>query len=199
MTNNKNNTSPSDPSNDKPEEHVVTRNQSCKLCGDIGHISKDSEEQCHNCGRDHSNEECRLLRVTCLLCEGTNHVLTECHLYAMVDEVNQQVKQKLHQSLSKAGVEFEPKKAKHFVTTKRNNPSGRLQVIKNNRKKRERFPTIKMEYKKRELEDLLALEKPKKKKGINQVGKDLNLVTCYKCGDKGHYANKCPQKYPERQ
>jgi hypothetical protein len=78
--NNNNNASPSDPSNDKPEEHVVTRNQACKLCGDIGHISKDCEEQCHNCGRDHSNEECRLSRVTCLLCEGTNHILAECHL-----------------------------------------------------------------------------------------------------------------------
>jgi hypothetical protein len=53
MTNN--NISPSDPSNDKPEEHVVTRNQACKLCGDIGHISKDCEEQFHSCGRDHCN------------------------------------------------------------------------------------------------------------------------------------------------
>jgi hypothetical protein len=90
MTNN--NVSPSDPSNDKPKEHVVTRNQACKLYGDIGHISKDCEEQCHSCGRDHCNEECRLSRVMCILCEGINHVLAECHLYAMVDEVNQQVK-----------------------------------------------------------------------------------------------------------
>jgi hypothetical protein len=194
-----NNVSPSDPSNDKPEEHVVTRNQACKLCGDIGHISKECEEQCHSCGRDHCNEECRLSRVTCLLCEGTNHVLAECNLNAMVDKVNQQIKQKLHQSLGKAGAEFEPKEAKHFVTTKRNNPSGRLQVTKNNRKKREKFPTIIKEYEKQELEDLLALEKPKNKKGINQVGKDLSLVTCYKCGNKGHYANKCPEKYRERQ
>jgi hypothetical protein len=44
----------------------------------------------------------------------------------MVDEVNQQVKQKLHQSLGKGGAEFKPKEVKHFVTTKRNNPSGRL-------------------------------------------------------------------------
>jgi tRNA(Met) C34 N-acetyltransferase TmcA len=117
----------------------------------------------------------------------------------MMDEVNQQVKQKIHHSLGKAGAEFEPKEAKYFVTTKRNNPSERLQVTKNNRKKRERFPTIIMEYEKQELEDLLALEKPKKKKGINEVGKDLSLVTCYKCGDKGHYANKCPEKYSERQ
>jgi hypothetical protein len=51
MTNN--NISPSDPSNDKPKEHVVTRNQACNLCGDIGHTSKDFEEQCHSCGKDH--------------------------------------------------------------------------------------------------------------------------------------------------
>jgi hypothetical protein len=109
MTNN-NNVSPSDPSNDKPEEHVVTRNQACKLCGDIGHIPKDCEEQCHSCGRDHCNEECRLSKVTCLLCEGTNHVLTECHLNAMVDKVNQQVKQKLHHSLGKQVLNSSPRR-----------------------------------------------------------------------------------------
>jgi hypothetical protein len=52
----------------------------------------------------------------------------------MVDEVNQQVTQKIHHSPGKAGAEFEPKEAKYFVTTKRYNPSGRLQVTKNNRK-----------------------------------------------------------------
>jgi hypothetical protein len=52
---NKNNASPSDPSNDKPGEHVVTGNQACKLCGDIGHTSKDCKEQCHSCGRDCCN------------------------------------------------------------------------------------------------------------------------------------------------
>jgi hypothetical protein len=137
---NNNNISPSDPSNDKPKEHVVTRNQACKLCGDIGHISKDCEEQYHCCGRDQCNGECRLSKVMCLLCEGTNHVLAECHLYVMVDEVNQQVKQKLHQSLGKAGAEFEHKEAKYFVTTKRNNPSERLQVTKNNTRREKGFP-----------------------------------------------------------
>jgi hypothetical protein len=106
MTNN--NTSPSDPSNAKPEEQVVTRNQACKLRGDIGHMSKDCKEQCHSCGRDHCTK-CHLSKVTCLLCEGTNHILTECHLNAMVDKVNQQVKQKIHHSLKKASAEFEPK------------------------------------------------------------------------------------------
>jgi hypothetical protein len=34
-----NNVSPSDRSNDKTEEHVMTENQACKLCGDIEHFS----------------------------------------------------------------------------------------------------------------------------------------------------------------
>jgi hypothetical protein len=105
----------------------------------------------------------------------------------MVDEVNQQVKQKIHQSLGKVGAEFEPEEAKHFVTTKRNNVSGRLQVTKNNHKKRERFPSIIMEYEKQELEDLLALEKPKKKKDISQV-------ECRECKRLGHYSWDCPDK-----
>jgi hypothetical protein len=59
--------------------------------------------------------------------------------------------------------------------------SGRLQVTKNNHKKRERFPSIIMEYEKQELEDLLALEKPKKKKDISQV-------ECCECKRLGHYS-----------
>jgi hypothetical protein len=44
----------------------------------------------------------------------------------MVNKVNQQVKQKIHHSLRRAGAEFKPKEAEYFVTTKRNNPRGRL-------------------------------------------------------------------------
>jgi hypothetical protein len=101
--------------------------------------------------------------------------------------VNQQVKQKLHQSLKKGGAEFEPEEAEHFVTTKRNNLSGRLQVTKNNHKKGERFPSIIMEYEKQELEALLALEMPKKKKDISQV-------ECRECKRLGHYSWDCPDK-----
>jgi hypothetical protein len=161
---NNNNISPSDPSPAKPEEHEVTRNQACKLYGDIGHTSKDCKEQCSRCGKEHCNETCHLSKVTCVLCEGTNHVLADCHLNAMVDKVNQQVKQKIHPSLVKASAEFEPKGSEYFVTTQRNNPRVRLQ---NNYRKRERFPIVVMEYEKQELEDLLAMEKPKKKKDIS--------------------------------
>src|SRR3954465_11500140 len=51
-------------------------------------------------------------------------------------------------------------------------------------KKRERSPT----YEEHELEELLALERPKKKK------KDISQVQCFKCKEMGHYANECPEK-----
>jgi hypothetical protein len=105
----------------------------------------------------------------------------------MVDEVNQQVNKKIHQSLKKASSEFEPKVGEHFVTTRRNNPIRRLKLTRNNSKKRERFPSIIMEYEKQDLEDLLAMEKPKKKKDIRQV-------ECRKRKKLGHYLWDCPDK-----
>src|SRR3954471_5728671 len=51
-------------------------------------------------------------------------------------------------------------------------------------KKRERFPTFEKAYEEHELEELLALERPKKKK------KDITQVQCYNCKEKGHYAQK---------
>jgi hypothetical protein len=44
-----------------------------------------------------------------------------------------------------------------------------------------------MEYEKQELEDLLALEKPKKKKDISQV-------ECHECKRLGHYSWDCSNK-----
>src|SRR4051812_43844687 len=51
-------------------------------------------------------------------------------------------------------------------------------------KKRERSPT----YEEYELEELLALERPKKKK------KDISQLQCFKCKEMGHYASECPEK-----
>jgi hypothetical protein len=93
-------------------------------------------------------------------------------------------------------------------------------------KKRERFPTTAVEYEENEVRDLLALERPKRKKDKRKVlcsickelrhyakkcpeennkanrqdsvKKDLNHITCYKCKQKGHYADKCPENDTSR-
>src|SRR3954468_584051 len=60
-------------------------------------------------------------------------------------------------------------------------------------KKRERSPT----YEEHELEELLALERPKKKKKkkcLNPNKEDITQEQCYTCKEMGHYANECPEK-----
>jgi hypothetical protein len=57
-------------------------------------------------------------------------------------------------------------------------------------KKRERFPTTVVEYEENEVKDLLALERPKRKK-------DNSKITCFKCKELGHYADQCPKLHHE--
>ena len=63
-------------------------------------------------------------------------------------------------------------------------------------KKREIFPTFVVRYEEHELEELLALERPKnkKKKCPNSNKKDNSQVQRYNCKEMGHYASHCPEK-----
>src|SRR3954464_15906542 len=57
-------------------------------------------------------------------------------------------------------------------------------------KKRERSPT----YEEHELEEFLALERPKKKKKCpNPNKKDITQEQCYSCKEMGHYYSGCPE------
>src|SRR3954466_11511830 len=55
-------------------------------------------------------------------------------------------------------------------------------------KKRERFPTFEVRYEEHELEELLALERPKNKK------KDKSQLQCYNFKEMGQCASECPEK-----
>jgi hypothetical protein len=64
-------------------------------------------------------------------------------------------------------------------------------------RKRERFPTTKLEYGEMEVRDLLALEIPKKKKK-NIMEKDNSKTLCWNCRELGHYAKECPEPNMQR-
>jgi hypothetical protein len=66
--------------------------RACKRCGEIGHTSKECQEQCPYCVTSYPIGECPMTQVTCFLCEGINHVPVECNLYPMVQQMKQQAK-----------------------------------------------------------------------------------------------------------
>jgi hypothetical protein len=89
---------------------------------------------------------------------------------------------------SKMKVEMKVMETAHDIATKccfSCEEEGHLS--RNCSRKRERFPTTRMEYEEMEVRNLLALERPKKKK-------DNSKVMCFNCKELGHYADK----YPER-
>jgi hypothetical protein len=61
----------------------------CKICGEIGHTSKGCCEQCPYCDTSHLAGEFPMTHVTCFLCDGINHVPSECKFYPMVQRMNQ--------------------------------------------------------------------------------------------------------------
>jgi hypothetical protein len=63
-------------------------------------------------------------------------------------------------------------------------------LSRNCSKKRERFPTAVVDYEENEVRDLLALERPKRKK-------DNSKIMCFRCKELGHYADQCPKLHHE--
>jgi hypothetical protein len=89
---------PQDDLDGKPAKvDVEVTQQACKGCGEIGHAPKDYHEECPYCVISHPVGECPMSQVTCFLCEGTNHIPTECKFYSIVQRMNQQAKGRMSQ------------------------------------------------------------------------------------------------------
>jgi hypothetical protein len=113
--------------------------------------------------------------------------------------MNQQAKDGLCQLLektpedrkSKMKVEKKVMKIAHNTTTKccySCEEEGHLS--RNCSKKRERLATTVVEYEENEVRDLLALERPKKKK----KKQDYSKVLCFNCREQEHFADQCPER-----
>jgi hypothetical protein len=173
----------------------------CKICGEIGHLSGECQEQCHHCNTGHPTGGSSMTKVTCFLCDGTNHVPSECKFYFTVQQMNQQAKDRLSHLLERTPEDRRPK-AKMEAKDKEEAPdrttksclTGRKQehLPRNYTKKWERFPTTVVEYQENEIRDLLALELPTKKKKKKKK-QFYSKVLCFNCKELGHYASKCPE------
>ena len=90
-----------DHANKEIKIQVVTSPRACKICGEVGHTSKEHQDQCPFCDHNHPVGECPTSQVTCYLCEGTNHIPAKCHLDFIVQQVKEQVKDGMYQALGK--------------------------------------------------------------------------------------------------
>ncbi|KAE8788855.1 hypothetical protein D1007_37041 [Hordeum vulgare] len=82
---------------DNPKEKTCA----CKICGDIGHTQEEHKDGCNHCEENHPAEECPSSQVTCFLCEGTTHYPAQCHIYPKVQQVIQQQKEAMKETLKK--------------------------------------------------------------------------------------------------
>jgi hypothetical protein len=93
----------------EPRDEAKIALLACKMCGEIGHLSEEFLEQCHHCNTSHPTRECPMTRVTCFLCDGTNHVPRECMFYFTVHPMNQQAKDRLSHLLERTPEDKRPK------------------------------------------------------------------------------------------
>jgi hypothetical protein len=85
----------------EPRGDVEMTLRACRICGEIGHTSKECYGQCPYYDTSHPIGECPMAQVTCFLCDVINHVPVECNLYPMVQQMKQRAKDGMCQLLGK--------------------------------------------------------------------------------------------------
>jgi hypothetical protein len=103
----------------EPRDGAEITLQACKICGEIGHLSEECQQQCQHCNTSHPTKECPMTLVTCFLCDGTNQVPWECKFYFMVQQMNQQARDKLSHLLERTPEDRRPKAKMEGKTRKR--------------------------------------------------------------------------------
>ena len=121
------NSSQGDCDNNDVKDDIIEGTQDCNICGDMGHTSKEHEDQCPNCEEKHPTKQCPTSQVTCFLCEGNDHVSIQCPIYPIVQQMKQDGMHQMFGNLHKGTISTKkdegkvrtiPHRAKSKVTTK---------------------------------------------------------------------------------
>uniref|UniRef100_A0A0E0EN94 CCHC-type domain-containing protein n=1 Tax=Oryza meridionalis TaxID=40149 RepID=A0A0E0EN94_9ORYZ len=71
--------SPEEDEAQEPSKELL-KVKACSCCGEIGHYGSNCVTQCPYCNEDHPVGECPTTKITCFLCERTDHVSQDCQL-----------------------------------------------------------------------------------------------------------------------
>ena len=174
----------------------------CIICGDKDHTSKEHEDQCPNCEEEHPVGQCPTSQVTCYLCEGNDHVPTQCPIYAIVEQRKQEGSKYAKNVDDKGkGPLIPPNKTTQFKGSKKpKKPKQDMSLVQCRKcKEMGHYPSG-------------CPENPKNKE-IGQVvcnnckelghyvatcpqeqRKELQDIHCFNCKEPGHYVSNCPEK-----
>jgi hypothetical protein len=181
----------------------------CKICGEIGHTYEEHKDGCPHCEGNHPAEECPTRQVTCFLCEGATHFTAQCQIYPKVQEVINQQKEALMESLEapvmKEAVEDPDGEGLNRFFAQACYSCGEeghfsQYCPKESQEYLGDFQTAEVKFDPQEIEALIITERPKKRRRRHpqnnpiSAEKDLSNITCYRCKDLGYYADKCPEK-----
>ena len=90
---------PTDMGNKESKGSTWIKPSACKSCGEIGHTSKECHDEWPHGVARHQTKGCFTSQISCFLCEATNHIPAKCQLYPIVEQVRQQVQERMHHTL----------------------------------------------------------------------------------------------------
>ena len=109
-TNSNDEATPTDKGNQESKGSTWIKPSACKSCGEIGHTSKECHDEWPHGVARHQTKGCFTNQISCFLCEATNHIPKQCQLYPVVEQVRQQVQERMHHTLRKTFVTNESEK-----------------------------------------------------------------------------------------
>ena len=174
-----------------PLRYIIKRKppkgKACSKCGRGGHQASQCPGSCPNCFDFHPPGKCPTASITCYLCEGNDHVPSECPLEFLVDAVNE-----AHEKITQDAIHTPTRKRQKDKHPKEPTPPSetyhQLCLRSGRTLPRKKPHTIqqapKLSYRTPQVPQPTFPNHPSNSNRANGV--------CFECGIKGHYSYECP-------